>query len=280
MSHHTRITATENQHTGHLPDFASILIVDDQRFDRRHLKKLCRAFECTTHVMEADSLASLRDKLRKDRFDLILIDYHLTDGTGLEGVDIIRADPVNCHAATVMITGTEQSDVAVQALKLGFSDYLSKDELTARTLTRAAISALQKSQLSRGIALQATPPVAMNGSLQSFSRECAQDIKPIVSRIMRQMRGLREIEKLDAEDALERVEHVEGSLRRLWAFLDDLDQLGGATSGASDGPTVASTNGASIPAALGVNARVPSVRPERPASKTTKPPSIFRRRPD
>ncbi|MDB4187821.1 response regulator [Sulfitobacter sp.] len=105
-------------------------MVDDNDFDRSRLKKLCRAFDFTTHAMEASSLRYLRDRLKKDRFDLILLDYHLNDGTGLEGVDIIRADAVNCTAATVMITGTEQNDIAVQALKLGFSDYLTKDEIS------------------------------------------------------------------------------------------------------------------------------------------------------
>lgn len=282
MSHHTPIKTTARQKAAHAPQFASILIVDDQRFDRSHLKKLCKTFDFTTHVVEADSLEALRDKLRKDRFDLILIDYHLTDGSGLEGVEIVRADPVNCHAATVMITGTEQQDVAIQALKIGFSDYLTKDELSEETLTRAAISALQKSQLARGIALQAAPPVAMDGTVQSFSRECAQDIKPIVSRIMRQMRDLREIDRMDTQTATQRVEQVEGSLRRLWAFLDELDHLGGSGSGGHDGPTVAATHGAASTAtmAMAINARVPSERPGTGASKHTKPPSVFRRRPD
>lgn len=277
MSHLTPIKTTAQQNAAHAPEFASILIVDDQSFDRSSLKKLCRKFEFTTHVVEADSLAALRDKLRKDRFDLILLDYHLTDGTGLEGVEIIRADPVNCDAGTVMITASDQNDIAVQALKLGISDYLTKDELSQQTLARAAIVALQKSQLARGLAAQSAPPVAMNGSLQSFSRECARDVKPIVSRIMRQMRGLREIEQLDTADAAERVEQVEGSLRKLWAFLDDLDHLGGGTS---DGPTVPAVRGKNAPASASINARVPSKRPQKRTPETSRPPSIFRRRPD
>jgi CheY-like chemotaxis protein len=280
MSHQTRITAPPEDRTGFIPEFASILIVDDQRFDRSQLKKLCRAFNFSTHVIEADSLMALRDKLRKDRFDLILIDYHLTDGSGLEGVEIIRADPVNCHAATVMITGTEQTEIAVQAMKVGFTDYLTKDELSAQTLTRAATSALQKSQMARGLSLQTAPPIPMNGTIQSFSRECARDIKPIVSRIMRQMRRLREFDQLEPEDAIERVEQVEGSLRRLWAFLDDLDQLGGRKPEQSDGPTIATTHGAPASSAAVINARVPTVRPQKPSPKTSRPPSIFRRRPD
>lgn len=278
MSQLTRIQNTAQQKAAVAPSFASILIVDDSDFDRSRLKKLCRAFDFTTHVVEADSLKSLKDRLTKDRFDLILLDYHLGDGTGLEGVEIIRADDVNCTAATVMITGTEQTNIAIQALKLGFTDYLTKDEISDKTLSRAAIIALQKSQLARAMAAQGGQQAIMNETVQSFSRGCADDIKPIVSRIMRQMRGLREVDQIDAEDAAARVEQVESSLRRLWVFLDELDHLGGSV--AATGPSVPATRGSNAPPASGINARVPSVRPKRPETPSAKPPSIFRRRPD
>lgn len=278
MSQLTRIQINAQQNPSLAPEFASILIVDDNDFDRTRLKRLCRAFDFTTHVVEAESLMALRDKLKKDHFDLILLDYHLSDGTGLEGVEIIRADAVNCTAATVMITGTEQNNIAVQALKLGFTDYLTKDEVSELTLGRAAITALQKSQLARAMAAQGGQQAITNETVQSFSRGCAQDIKPVVSRIMRQMRGLREYDQITAEDAEARVEQVEGSLRRLWAFLDELDHLGGAAP--ADGPSVAATRGSNVPPASGINARVPSIRPKQQKTPAPKPPSIFKRRPD
>lgn len=177
-----------------------------------------------------------------------------------------------------MITGTEQNDIAIQALKLGSTDYLTKDEISEQTLNRAAITALQKSQLARAAAAQSGLQAITNETVQSFSRGCAQDIKPIVSRIMRQMRGLREIDQIKAEDAVERVEQVESSLRRLWVFLDELDHLGGTV--VAGRPSVPATRGSNTPPASGINARVPSVRPSKPAGPAGKPPSIFRRRPD
>ncbi|MCX7567082.1 response regulator [Sulfitobacter sp. F26169L] len=276
MHHYSRITPSAPHQAAVVPEFASILVVDDQRFDRTRLGRLCNAFGFTTHVVEADSLAAMRDKLKKDRFDLILLDYHLPDGTGLDGVDAIRADGVNKDAAIVMITGTEQTDIAVKALKLGFSDYLTKDELSQETLTRAAITALQKSRLVSGFASKGTQHNFVHDTLQSFSRECAHDIKPIVTRMMRQMRELREIDTLPPQEARQRVERVEGSLRRLWAFLDDLDRL--SASQTDDGPTVPSRRADPSVRRSGINIRVPSERPARPIAK--KPPSIFRRRPD
>lgn len=275
MSNFTQIEPTAQQQAASAPEFASILIVDDQRFDRARLNRMCRAFDFATQVVEADTLAAMRDKLKKERFDLVLLDYHLTDGTGLQGVEAVRADHVNSGAAVVMITGTEQSDIAMQALKMGFSDYLTKDELSQQTLSRAAITALQKARLARGMANIAVQRPQVQETLQSFSRECARDIKPIVSRIMRQ---IRDIDFLNPQDAAERVEKVEGSLRRLWSFLDDLDRLG--STPVHKEPTVAGQRGNNPFTYLSINARVPTAQRGMPAQKTAKPPSIFRRRPD
>jgi CheY-like chemotaxis protein len=275
MSSLSPIMATPEQRAAHAPEFASILIVDDEDFDRSNLKNLCRKFNFTTQVVEADSLAGMQKALTKDRFDLVLIDYHLTDGTGLEGVEIIRADPVNCHAATVMITGTDQSDIALQALKSGFSDYLTKDELSAQTLARSAIVSLQKSQMLRGLIAQAAPPLPMNGTAQRFSRAYAKDIKPVVSSIMRQMRSLREIGQIKPEDATVRLAQVEDSLRRLWEFLDDLDHVD--TDAGSTGPTVSATRNSDLPVSAGLRARVPTEQPKKRRVAPPKPPSIFRR---
>jgi DNA-binding response OmpR family regulator len=275
MSIYTQFQPSEQQQAASAPKFASILIVDDQRFDRTRLNRMCREFDFPTQVVEVDTLAAMRDKLKKERFDLVLLDYHLPDGTGLQGVDAVRADRVNSGAAVVMITGTEQTDIAVQALKLGLSDYLTKAELSQETLARAAITALQKARLAHGMTNGEAQRPPIHETLQSFSRECAQDIKPIVSRMMRQM---RDIDLQNPQDAAERVEKVEGSLRRLWSFLDDLDQLG-STSPPKE-PTIADQRGSKQRTQMSINARVPTTQRSRPETKQAKPPSIFRRRPD
>lgn len=260
------------------PSVASILIVDDQLFDRSRLRRMCGNLGFTTHIDEAESISAMRDRLKKDRFDLILLDHHLTDGTGLECVDIIRADTVNCDAATVMVTGTKQAEVAVQAFKLGIDNYLNKEELTLENLRQATLSALKKAPYDGGIAPKTVQNTRGQDDLRSFSRGCARDIKPIVSRMMRQMRELREFDGLPPEEAALRIERVEGSMRRLWAFLEDLEQLG------IDGPTAVPT----VPPmrrdmgirAAGVQLRVPSMMPEKANKKPLKTPSVFRRRPD
>ncbi|MBW4710336.1 response regulator [Roseobacter sp. YSTF-M11] len=210
-----------------LPDFASILVVDDQRFDRARLIRLIGGLEFDTHVAEADSLETMGSMLQKDKFDLILLDYNLPDGTGLQGLEAVRLDPKNRQAATIMITGDDQNEIAIEALKRGCSDYITKDDLSPAAFRRASINALQKSHLSIGIENQDSKRQKMEAVLERFSTECASEIKPVVSRMMRQMRDLREAPSLSKEQATERICRIEKSCMRLWEFLDDLERYKG-----------------------------------------------------
>jgi two-component system cell cycle sensor histidine kinase/response regulator CckA len=63
--------------------------------------------------------------LEEDRYDLLLVDYHMPV---LGGIDVIRRlSSRNAPPPTIMITGEGNEMVAVEALKLGAADYIVKD---------------------------------------------------------------------------------------------------------------------------------------------------------
>ncbi len=210
-----------------IPDFASILIVEDQRFDRTRLKRLIDALDFDTHVAEAETLERMGTMLQLDKFDLILLDFNLQDGTGLQGLGAARLDPKNRNAAVIMITGDGQSEIAIEALKRGCSDYITKDDLSPDNFRRATINALQKPHLSIGIETQDSKRQQIEEVLQRFSSECAHEIKPVVSRMMRQLRDLRDAPNLPPDQMAERHARIEQSCMRLWDFLNDLDEYQG-----------------------------------------------------
>ncbi|WP_299563998.1 response regulator [uncultured Sulfitobacter sp.] len=266
-------------HPPPMPGSARILIVEDQRFDRMRLKRLCTALEFNTHIAEADTLSAMLDHLNKDRFDLVLLDHNLPDGTGLQGVEMIRANPANRHAATIMITGVEDMEIAVRALKNGFSDYMTKDELSAASLRRAAINALQKSTLSAGLENQGALRAELQKCLSRFSRECAQEIKPVVSRMLRQMRELRDFDRLTPEQAATKFDRMELSCQRLWEFLDDLDSYTASDLAIDQSsPMPIPGNESATP---DENEPVsPGQERSRHPAKGKRPPLVFSRRPD
>ena len=227
MRRYDTITATPRPGATSLPDFARILIVEDQRFDRVRLQRLISELEFETVVREAEHLADLARLMGEAQFDLVLLDYSLPDGNGLQGLDAIRLDPKNRNAAVIMVTGNEQAEIAIEAMKRGCSDYITKGDLSSSSFRRASIKALQKSRLAIGLETHDTKRQQMEAVLQKFSTECAAEIKPVVSRLMRQLRDLRDAQNLSENQAAKRHARIERSCMRLYEFLDDLEAYRG-----------------------------------------------------
>lgn len=245
-----------------LPSVISILIVDDQRFDRYRIRRLCEALDFTVHLTEADTLAALHAALDADTFNLVCLDYNLPDGDGLEALDIVRSHPEHTNAATIMITGENQSDVAIEALKRGCNDYLVKDVLSEGSLRRATVNALQKAVLARALDTEKKSRVWLEQVLARFSSDCAREIKPMLGRMTRQMRDLKPAVAAQGAGAEAAYREIEQSCHRIWKFLEDLETCRGEDVAA---PACAFERGSpqplppsTPPPAVGAPARAPA----------------------
>ena len=76
------------------------------------------------HAESAIDLASARALLEKQHFDICLTDMRLPDGDGLELVEWIQSNAA--HMPVAVITAHGNVETAVQALKLGAFDFMSK----------------------------------------------------------------------------------------------------------------------------------------------------------
>ncbi len=100
-----------------------ILYMEDDPGLSRLLQKSLqrRGFSVDT---AADGEEGLR-MLAAESYDLLLVDYNMPF---LGGIDVIRAlSSKGLLIPTIMVTGQGSEDVAVEALKLGASDYIVKD---------------------------------------------------------------------------------------------------------------------------------------------------------
>ena len=97
------------------------LLVDDDPESLRALADLVQraGFETTT----AATLSEAREALVHPVPDLVVIDLHLPDGTGLELVDDLRDHP---DTEVVVVTGQGSIHTAVEAIRSGAVDYLTK----------------------------------------------------------------------------------------------------------------------------------------------------------
>ena len=99
-----------------------ILLVEDDEVDRMAFERSVRKQSLSYEVSVATSVAEATEQLSRGDFDAILLDFNLGDGTGF---DVINQKP---EAPVILITGTNQTDIAVAAMKAGAYDYLVKDQ--------------------------------------------------------------------------------------------------------------------------------------------------------
>ena len=100
----------------------SVLIVDDDELVRDGLTRLLEGngYRCAS----AADVPSARDILRSDSFDLVLCDLQMPGPSGLELLEKIATELPD--TATVMVTGTDDTDVARRALERGAYGYVVK----------------------------------------------------------------------------------------------------------------------------------------------------------
>ncbi|MBW4047419.1 MAG: sigma-54-dependent Fis family transcriptional regulator [Proteobacteria bacterium] len=114
-----------------------ILIVDDEP-DLRELYTLTLVRE-GWQVEEAESVAEARARMNQHRFDVAIVDMRLPDG---EGLDILAWSAAQKRGERIiMATAYGSASTAVQALKMGAFDYLTKpvDLRQLRQVVRSAI---------------------------------------------------------------------------------------------------------------------------------------------
>jgi diguanylate cyclase (GGDEF)-like protein/PAS domain S-box-containing protein len=105
-----------------------ILIVDDDRIIRVAVKRILSKSRMNFVVDEISNSSLMLEVLKTKKFDCIILDYVLSDTTG---IDIIK-DLIDFKINTPVIMMTGQGDelIAVKALKAGAYDYLPKSILS------------------------------------------------------------------------------------------------------------------------------------------------------
>ncbi len=119
-----------------------ILLVEDDRDDYVEVRTLLARIPSGKFALEwiADYNAALEAVLQC-RHDVILLDYRLGAGNGLE---LLReAVAKGCRTPMIVLTGHEDYSVDVDAMNAGAADYLIKDRIDAPLLERAIRYAVQ-----------------------------------------------------------------------------------------------------------------------------------------
>ncbi|MBT8120182.1 MAG: response regulator transcription factor [Gammaproteobacteria bacterium] len=84
---------------------------------------------------------SFREAMNSENFDLLVLDWHLPDTTGIEELDWLRGERAS-NTPVIFITSRDSEESVVEALDHGADDYMVKP--VSKSITLARIKALQR----------------------------------------------------------------------------------------------------------------------------------------
>jgi two-component system, sensor histidine kinase and response regulator len=109
-----------------------VLVIDDDAIDRMSVIRAFQGADFQTEILEAIDCESGIALAISDQFDCIFIDYRLPDGNGIELLQKLRKQGI--RVPIISLTGQNDDRVAVDLMKAGASDYLSKTQISPAQL--------------------------------------------------------------------------------------------------------------------------------------------------
>jgi len=120
-----------------------VLLIEDNPGDVRLMREmLAEARGVPFRLEHADRLSTGLARLAEDNVDVLLLDLGLPDSTGLS--TFAQAHAQAPHVPIIVLTGLNDGDVAVQAVREGAQDYLVKGQVEGNVLTRAIRYAIER----------------------------------------------------------------------------------------------------------------------------------------
>ena len=171
-----------------MEDELKVLIVDDDIVDRMLVQRSIKNAGMDVTFAEAETCAAAMQILARQSFDCIFVDYQLPDRDGLSLVQSIR--DMNIKAPIVALTGQGDEQIAVELMKAGATDYLSKARISPASLAQILRNAVRVYRAETETALQRadfithlthdlrTPLVAADMMLKLFQKGTFGELPP------------------------------------------------------------------------------------------------------
>jgi two-component system cell cycle sensor histidine kinase/response regulator CckA len=119
-----------------------LLLVEDNALDAKLISGLLCSPSGTLRCRHVTRLTEAIKHVEKDRPDVILLDLNLEDSTGYETFDRIRQAAT--QAAILVLSGSDDEELAIKTVREGAQDYLVKGTFDGRLLLRSIRYAIER----------------------------------------------------------------------------------------------------------------------------------------
>lgn len=127
---------------------SKILIIEDEESIRRVLNKVLKQDDKSYSITEAVNGLDGISKINSSKYDLILCDIKMPKKDGIEVLKHILKECPN--TPTIMISGHGDLETAVESMRLGAFDYISKPPDLNRLLNSVRSALLNKNFVKKG----------------------------------------------------------------------------------------------------------------------------------
>ena len=128
----------------------NVLVIDDDVTDRMAIRRYLAKTPLQATMTEAENAQVARQLLASEPFNCIFLDFRLPDTDGLSFIKQLRLE--GNRLPIIVFTGQGDEQTAVELMKAGASDYLSKSRLSPDTLSsliRHAMTVYRAEQRTR-----------------------------------------------------------------------------------------------------------------------------------
>lgn len=127
------------------------LLLEDNPGDVRLVQEaLAQSKSTQVEWITSTHLEDALDKINHTKFDIVLLDLSLPDSQGLN--TFLRFQTLIPNIPIVILTGTDDETLALEAVQKGAQDYLVKGQIPGDSLMRAIRYAIERQQLQQKLA--------------------------------------------------------------------------------------------------------------------------------
>ena len=128
-----------------MPKYIKLLMVDDDEnmvFMANQMLEKLSGGESKFHIDHCNTVAEALVYLAEKTPDAVLLNLGLPDSQGLETLDRILG--VAAHLPIVVLTASADEELGIKALQRGAQDYLVKDQVNSRLLSRSLRHSIER----------------------------------------------------------------------------------------------------------------------------------------